>query len=213
VDLDPELPGNQEVWTMRTRLCAAVTVVTAALALALSTGVPPAAAHARAKASEAVPAKKKKPKATTTTTKAAKSAAMPSDACKLLTLQEVTPLVTGSSPGSPVTSSGQTNQVMCRWDTPDTLQDVVLTVTNMPSSVPVSDLKLALTSEAHDPGNKAVSGLGDVALVSSVIPPNAEVKVLLGHLLLDVEYSSDDPLGSTRQDDVVALAKLAFGRL
>jgi hypothetical protein len=58
-----------------------------------------------------------------------------------------------------------------------------------------------------------VSGVGDYAIVTSAIPPNAEAKVLVGHLLLSVEYSSDDPLGSTRQDDVVALAKLALGRL
>jgi hypothetical protein len=197
---------------MRTKLCAVVTVLTAALTLPLSTGVAPAAANARARAPQEAPAKKKKPKATTTT-RAAKSASLPSDACKLLTLEEVTPLVTGATPGKPVTNAGRTNEVMCRWDTPDTLQDIVLTVTNMPSSVPGAELKAALAAEAKDPGNKAVSGLGDIALVSSVIPPNAEVKVLVGRLLLDVEYSSNDPLGSTRQDDVVALAKLAFGRL
>jgi hypothetical protein len=102
---------------------------------------------------------------------------------------------------------------MCRWDTEQTLSDIVLSVSNLPSSVPLSQLKLALQAEAKDPGHKSVSGLGDYATVSSVIPANAEVKVLTSKLLLDIEYSSNDPLGSTRQDDVVALAKLAFGRL
>ena len=71
----------------------------------------------------------------------------------------------------------------------------------------------SLDAEAKDSGHKKVSGLGETAQVSSVIPPNAEVKVLTSKLLFDLEYSSDDPLGSTRQDDVVALAKLALGRL
>lgn len=197
---------------MGTRLCVAVTVVTAAVTLALSTGVPQAAATGPAKTPQEAPTKKKKPKATTTT-KAAKSASLPSDACKLLTLQEVTPLVAGSNEGAPVTNSGQTNEVTCRWDTETTLQDIVVTVTNLPSSLPTAELKASLAAEAKDPGHKTVSGLGDYALVGSVIPADAEAKVLVGHLVLSVEYSSDDPLGSTRQDDVVALAKLAFGRL
>ena len=189
-----------------------MTVATAVVTVALGTGVSPAAANAGAKARQEAPAKKKKPKATTTT-KAAKSAALPSDACKLLTLQEVTPLVAGSNEGAPVNKSGPGNEVACGWETETTLQDISVTVTNLPSSLPTAQLKAGLAAEAKDPGHKAVSGLGDYALVGSVIPPNAEVKVLVGHLLLDVEYSSDDPLGSTRQDDVVALAKLAFGRL
>jgi hypothetical protein len=179
--------------------------------LALSAGVPSASASTRAKAPQDAPAKKKKPKATTTT-KPAKSAALPSDACKLLTLQEVTPLVAGSSEGAPV-NNGQSNEVACGWETETTLQDIMVTVTKFPASLSTAELKAGLGAEAKDPGHKAVPGLGDYALVGSVIPPNAEVKVLVGHLLLDVEYSSDDPLGSTKQDDVVALAKLAFGRL
>jgi hypothetical protein len=198
---------------MRTRLCAAVTVVTAVVALALSVGVPPASATTRATGPREAPAKKKKPKATTTTTKAAKSASLPGDACKLLTLEEVTPLVTGSNEGAPVNNSGPGNEVACGWETETTLQDIAVTVTKLPSSIPTAQLKAGLAAEAKDPGHKTVSGLGDYALVGSVIPPNAEAKVLVGHLLLSVEYSSTDPLGSTRQDDVVALAKLAFGRL
>ena len=182
---------------MRIRVLAALTAV--ATAMTLSIGVPQAGAK-----------KAKKPKATTTTT--AKSAALPGDACTLLTLDEVTPLVAGASEGKPV-ANGQPNEVVCRWDTEDTLQDIVLTVTKLPSSVPTAELEAALAAEAKDPEHKAVSGLGDYALVSSEIPPDAEAKVLVGHVLLDVEYSSTDPLGSTRQDDVVALAKLAFGRL
>jgi hypothetical protein len=196
---------------MRTRLCAVVTVVTAALALIV--GVPPASATTHTKAPQEAPAKKKKkPKATTTTT-ATKAAALPSDACKLLTLQEVTPLVAGSNEGKPVDNGGQSNEVSCRWETETTLQDVVVTVTKLPSSIPTAQLKAGLAAEAKDPGHKAVPGLGDFALVGSAIPPDAEAKVLVGHLLLSVEYSSTDPLGSTKQDDVVALAKLAYGRL
>jgi hypothetical protein len=120
--------------------------------------------------------------------------------------------VVGSNEGAPVNNT-QGNEVMCRWDTENTLQDIVLTVTKLPSSLPTAQLKAGLAAEAKDPGHKTVSGLGDYALVGSVIPPDAEAKVLVGHLLLSVEYSSTDPLGSTKQDDVVALAKLAFGRL
>jgi hypothetical protein len=195
---------------VRTRLCAVVTVLTAALTLGV--GVPSASASTRAKAPQDAPAKKKRKPKATTTTKAVKSASLPSDACKLLTLQEVTPLVTGSNEGAPV-NNGQANEVACGWETETTLQDIAVTVTNLPSSIPTAQLKAGLAAEAKDPGHKVVSGLGDYALVGSVIPPNAEVKVLSGHLLLSVEYSSDDPLGSTKQDDVVALAKLAFGRL
>jgi hypothetical protein len=93
------------------------------------------------------------------------------------------------------------------------LQDIVLTVSTLPPGTPHSQVKFLLDAEAKDEGHKKVSGLGETAQVSSVIPPNAEVKVLLSKLLFDLEYSSDDPLGSTRQDEVVALAKLAVGRL
>ena len=200
---------------MRTRLCAAVAVATAALTLGV--GVSEAAAEgAPARVSQAVPAKKKpkRPKATTTT-RAAKSAALPGDACKLLTQDEVTSLVPTATQGTPVkttSANGPNNEVMCRWDAPDTVQDILVSVTSLPSSIPSAQLKAGLAAEARDSG-KTVSGLGDYAIVTSTIPPDAEAKVLVGHLLLDVEYSSSDPLGSTRQDDVVSAARLAFGRL
>jgi hypothetical protein len=183
---------------MRAKLRAVVTVVTTAVVL--STGVPHAGAAK----------KPKKPKATTTT--AAKAAAFPSDACKLLTLSEVTPLVVGATEGRPVRSSGPGNEVTCRWDTPDTLQDVVLTVTQLPPGVSSAVAKAGLAADAKDKG-KTVSGIGDFAVVRSLIPPDAEVMALVGKLLFSLDYSSPSPLGSTRQDDVVALAKLAVGRM
>jgi hypothetical protein len=202
---------------MRSRLCAVVAVATALFALGVGVAQA-AAARAPARARQEVPAKKKKKHKATTTT-VAKSASLPSDACKLLTLNEVTPFVATATEGKPVTNSGQANEVMCRWDAEETpggpidLTTLNVSVTEFPSSLPKAELKLGLAAEGKDPGNKQVSGLGDYAIVTSAIPPNAEVKVLVGQLLLDVEYSSSDPLGSTRQDDVVALAKLAFGRL
>src|SRR5262249_31829403 len=161
-----------------------------------------ASASAPARAPKEVPAKKRKHSTKATTTTAAKKASLPSDACKLLTTQEGEPLVPGTNPGTSGNSSPGPNEVMCRWATETTLQDVVVSVTQLPSSVPAAQLKLSLQAEGKDPGNKIVSGFGDVAIVTSAIPANAEVKVLNGHTLLSVEYSSDNPLGSTRQDDV-----------
>jgi hypothetical protein len=193
----------------------ALAVTAIALGTLLSTGVltsVPASATVGSRARAAAPARKRKPKHATTTTAAKKSAAsLPSDACKLLTTDEVKPLVPGTSPGAPV-ANGQPSEVVCRWEDPNVVQDVVVTVTKLPSSIPTAQLTVGLGAETKDSGKK-VSGVGDYAIVTSAIPPNAEAKVLVGHLLLSVEYSSDDPLGSTRQDDVVALAKLALGRL
>ena len=70
-----------------------------------------------------------------------------------------------------------------------------MTVTKLPSSIPTAQLKAGLAAEAKDPGHKVVSGLGDYALVGSVIPPNAEVKVLVGHLLLDCRVLVRRPVG------------------
>jgi hypothetical protein len=204
---------------MRSRLCAAVAVTTALLTLgagvaqAGATGVP-------GKARQEAPAKKKKKQKATTTT-VAKSASFPSDACKLLTLSEITPLIPTATEGtaSPSTNNGPLKEVGCRWEAPFdpagpiVLQDIVLKVSTLPPGTPFSQLKFLMDAEAKDPGHEKVSGLGESAFVSSVIPPNAEVQVLLKKLLFNIEYSSDDPLGSTRQDEVVALAKLALGRL
>lgn len=201
---------------MRTRSGRALGIAAMALGALLCTGVlttVSASATVGSRARAAAPAKKRKSKVhTTTTTAAKKTAALPSDACKLLTTDEVKPLVPGTVPGVAPTANGQPNEVMCRWEDPTIVQDVVLTVTQLPSSIPTNELTLGLGAEARDSGKK-VSGLGDFAIVTSAIPPNAEAKVLLGHTLLSVEYSSDNPLGSTRQDDVVGLAKLAVGRL
>jgi len=200
---------------MRTRSRSALAVAAIALVTLVSTGVltsGPASATVGSRARATVPAKKRKNKAhTTTTTAAKKTASLPSDACTLLTTQEVATLVPGTGPGAPV-ANAQPDDVVCRWDDPNILQDIVVTVTKLPSSIPSNQLTLGLGAEAQDSGKK-VSGLGDYAVVTSAIPANAEAKVLVGHVLLSVELSSDDPLGSTRQDDVVGLAKLALGRL
>jgi len=199
---------------MRTRCVGTLAGVAIVLGTLFSIGAAagPASASVSSRARATVPAKKRKAKThATTTTAAKKTASLPSDACKLLTTEEVTALVPGTSPGAAVPNS-QPNEVICRWDDPNVLQDVVVTVTKLPSSLPTNELTLGLGAEAQDSGKK-VSGLGDYAIVTSAIPANAEAKVLAGHVLLSVEYSSDDPLGSTRQDDVVGLAKLALGRL
>jgi hypothetical protein len=187
-------------------------VVVAALAVTTFSAATASASPPRHPRQE-VPAKKRKHSTKATTTTAAKKASLPTDACKLLTTQEVEPLVTGTNPGTSATTSPGPNEVVCRWETETTLQDVVVTVTQLPSSVPSSQLKLSLQVEGKDQGNKIVSGFGDVAIVTSSIPADADVKVLSGHTLLDVDYMSDNPLASTRQDDVVALAKLAYGRM
>jgi hypothetical protein len=203
---------------MRSRLGAALALTTALLTLGVG-AAQAAATGGPARARQEVPAKKKKHKATTTTV--AKASSFPSDACKLLTLNEITPLIPTATEGkaSPSTNNGPVKEVGCRWEAPFdpsgpiVLQDIVLKVRTLPPGTPVSQLKLALDAESKDPDHKKVPGLGETANVSSVIPSNAEVKILTSKLLFDIEYSSDDPLGSTRQDDVVALAKLAFGRL
>ena len=201
---------------MRTRCVGVLSIAAIALGTLVSTGslaAPIAGATVGSRAQSAAPAKKRKPKAhTTTTTAAKKTASLPSDACKLLTTDENKPLVPGTSPGVAPTTNTQPGEVVCRWEDPNIVEDVVVTVTKLPSSIPDNQLTVGLAAEAQDSGKK-VSGVGDYAIVTSAIPSNAEAKVLVGHVLLSVEYSSDDPLGNTRQDDVVGLAKLALGRL
>jgi hypothetical protein len=201
---------------MRTRSGRALGIAAIALGALLCTGVltsVSAGATVSSRARSEVPAKKRKNKAhTTTTTAAKKTAKLPSDACTLLTTDEIKPLVPGTGPGVAPTTNTQPNEVVCRWEDPSIVQDVVVTVTQLPSSIPTNQLTLGLGAEAQDSGKK-VSGVGDYAIVTSAIPADAEAKVLVGHVLLSVEYSSEDPLGNTKQDDVVGLAKLALGRL
>jgi hypothetical protein len=197
---------------MRTRLCALVAVTTAALTLGVA-GAQDAVASAPTKARQEAPARKKKHKATTTTV-ATKSASLPSDACKLLTADEVGTLVANADAGKPDSANaGGVKQVECNWETQDlTVQTLHLAVITVPPQTTAAAIKAALLAEAKDDG-KTVSGLGDAAIVTSSIPGDAEVKVLTGKLILSLDYQSQDPPGGSKQDDVVALAKLAVGRL
>jgi hypothetical protein len=126
-------------------------------------------------------------------------------------------MVPTASQGEPVAAAtGAASRSTCRWEgeTLDDSASLVVTVTALPISL--AEMKAALDAEARDSGNEKISGVGSVAFIKSVIPGDAEATVLVGKLLLNVDYSSSFTATRTardRQDEVVALAKAAAGRM
>lgn len=139
------------------------------------------------------------------------------DACSLVTANDVEKLI-GAATAKPVTNSGDPGTTSrCRWEgapPPSTVAPATIDITV--SQVPVDPgLAYALRSEgaSGEAHGRVIDGLGDVAVVESSIPSNAECKVLKGVHLLSIEYSGTKPDGVERQDDVVGLCRTALPKL
>jgi hypothetical protein len=208
---------------MGRRLCVILAVVTAALMLGAGVAEATTAQTASANARHEVVAKKKKSKKKSKSkhkTTSTKAATLPSDACKLLTMDEVhqlAPKVDSAEAGTE--AQGPTAQSSCHWkyagDDVSDLQAALTTldvrVMKLPAGLSSDEIKLALQAEARDSG-KEIPGIGSLAVVESAIPSNVEVKSLIGGLVLDVEYSGG-PDAQSHQDTVIGLAKSVAGRL
>jgi hypothetical protein len=139
------------------------------------------------------------------------------DACSLLAASDVAPLVPQPT-SNEVPRSGPQNEHACHWEEggsgashmPATL---LLTILELPAETPGLSYSQAIEAEAKDANNKAISGLGDAALVGSAIPANAEAKVLLGNVVVTLEFSDWQPDGVAHQDDVVALVRKVVAKL
>ena len=102
-------------------------------------------------------------------------------------------------------------KVGCSWrdeegtSLPDALDSLNVDISKLPVSA--AELKFSLAAEAKDPNHHVVKHLGDFAEQSNVIPANSEVKVLLGNLLVDVEFSGGQPVTDAENREVLALAR------
>ena len=179
--------------------------------------------HARAHSDVAAKAckkvKKKHAKVCAKATKSSESSGssasgLPSDPCSLLTLDEVHTMVASATAGKDISElQASSTQSACTWKAADTdpgLGSIVVTVSQLPGSVSAGELKLGLDAEARDSG-KVISGIGSHTIVTSSIPADAEVKALVGKLLLDVDFNGTG--AGQHQDQVIAAAKAAAGRL
>jgi hypothetical protein len=136
-----------------------------------------------------------------------KTHSVPKDACALLTPEQVATLV-ASATAKPTQVTKAT--AGCAWsDEEATTLDALDSLNVQISKLPVSaaELKFSLAAEAKDPDHHVVKHLGDFAAQSNVIPANSEVKVLLGNLLVDVEFSGGQPVTDAENRAVLALAR------
>jgi len=144
---------------------------------------------------------------------AAGSAKLPSDACALLTLQEVQTVAPSATKGEGKTEkNGAISSVNCYWaPTGSDLNSVNVTVTTLPASR--DQVKLSLQVEARDQKENGaeVAGLGDFAVFVSSINADAEVKGIVKGLFLSVDLNGIGARG--QKEKVIALAKAAAGRI
>jgi hypothetical protein len=158
--------------------------------------------------------------ATTTATGGSGAEYKAVDACALLSASDIAALLGQATSKNIDAGNGPSPKYQCRWEGTAASSGVVpptlnVSVTKAPpdpgGGVSVADLvKADASAENH---GRVVDGLGDAATVTSAIAPNAEVKVLSGAYLLDVEFSGSGPVGVAHQDDVVALARMALAQL
>jgi hypothetical protein len=137
----------------------------------------------------------------------AKKHKLPKDPCALVTDEQIAALVIDAK-AEPLDPTPL--EVGCSWrdgkDVPTSLASFNVNVTKF-TGVPIDQIKLSFNAEAHDKGSKIIKGMGGIAFQESVIPPNSEVQVLLGKILLDVEFSGDGPVTADQVAQTLAIAK------
>lgn len=148
----------------------------------------------------------------TTASKPSGQGTLPADPCALLTADEVHAILPTAGDGQKANEAGGPGQqvVVCHWELSDAVGTIDVKVSTLPTGISPDTIKSSYGAEAKDSG-RVLDGIGDFAIVTSVITADTEVKVLTGTLLLDVELQQ---LGAKdKQDAVIALAKAALGRL
>jgi hypothetical protein len=137
----------------------------------------------------------------------AKKHKLPKDPCALVSDEQIATLVIDAASES-LDSTPQ--EVGCSWrdgkDVPTSLASFNVNITKF-VGIPMSQIKLSMNAEAHDDGVTIIKGLGAIAFQRSVIPPNSEVQVLIGRLLLDVEFSGGAPVTDDQVAQTLAIAK------
>lgn len=144
-----------------------------------------------------------------TTAKAASRQPHVTDACSLLTLDQVRALIADALEGKPKSqSAAAASEVSCYYGS--TATDNGLTVSFETTNSPDEQLKLSLQSEGRGDGAEQVPGLGDFAIVVTM-PINVEVKALFGSSVLIVNLNGTD--AQARKAQVIDLAKQAAAKL
>ena len=110
-----------------------------------------------------------------------------SDACALLTVTEVQQLAPMASEGTPTTDEGAIANVGWVWDWSDPSGAIDGTgslevhVSSLPPGVSEQTIRQSLTVEVADAGEngRELSGIGEYAILTSVIGGSAEVQALV----------------------------------
>ncbi len=142
----------------------------------------------------------------TATTTAGNASTSVTDACALLTLDQVHAVVPDATAGEAKSSSAAAaSEVRCYYGSNGTTDSLTVAVES--TKVSADELKMALHAED---GAQGVPGLGDDAIVVTM-PIDVEVKALFGTTVLRVELNGSN--AAARKDAVVALAKQAASKL
>lgn len=152
----------------------------------------------------------------------ATGAELPPDACALLTLPEVQQLAPMAQEGTATSDEGAITSVGCVWDWSDPpgaidgTGSLEVHVSSLPPGVSEQTIRQSLTVEVADAGEngRELSGIGEYAIMTSVIGGSAEVQALVNGQLVTVELVGyvDGDVAREKQDDVIPLAELVAER-
>lgn len=135
----------------------------------------------------------------------------PVDACSLLDTADVAPLVPDPKAEGHENPTPVGTEYVCRWDSQSGIVDWIdLTVAKAPP-VSLTMVKQSFAVEAADHNGRVIDDLGDAALVQSVIPASAEVKVVRGPYYLGLHLGAFG--ARDHQDEVLSLARKAVAHL
>jgi hypothetical protein len=212
-----------QTWKLGALGAAAATGV---LAIACSGGGGGGGANTPAKATSATnaaaaTAATAKPAATSTSSTGGASAGLPADACTLLTLAEVQQVEPAAKDeGVPSSEGDPVSAVSCLWEWEDPTQgfgSLELTVSTLPPAASEEFVKQSLKVDLADAGanGRELPGIGDYAILKSIIVADAEVKALVGGALLRLDLTGFAAGGNARdrQDTLVPLAQAVAKRL
>lgn len=165
-----------------------------------------AATAAATKASASTPAATQ----SAATQKPATTSKVPADACALLTLDQVHQLAPTAGEGKVSPQQGAPGQsiVACRWEWPEGNGSLDLTIYTLPAGAGEDVVKSSLRTSAKKNGSE-LSGIGDFAIVTSVVKFDVEVQALVHGLLLTIRLNVTG--APDQQDKLIALAKIVAG--
>jgi hypothetical protein len=134
---------------------------------------------------------------------------VPKNPCKLLTAAQVKSLIPDADAGTKTRQSIQgTTEADCYWASAGTSASLKVTVLSLPPQLPTSVLELSIQADKQA---KKVSGIGDLAVVRSLIAGDVEVEAAIGRLHLSVDYNATG--ARDQQKAVIKLAKSVAKKL